>query len=342
MKTVLSVIVAAFNPDLGLLAEMLDSLYAQTFVDFEVILVDDGSILDIASEMDALALKDERVRVLHKRHAGVSAARNAGLDVARGDYVTFVDADDRACAGFFAGAVSALAKTGSDVAIGWLRHVNNAMAEADPIVFDGASVLFEGEELRCLQGFMISGVPIDSMSELASLSPFTAGAKVFKRSILGDLRVNIDLTLGEDGLFNAQVLQRSNRAVVVRSPWYEYHRRAGSATHGSPQEMLKKIQDIERFRVLAAQEGWGQNDIALHCAAYIVQILKEAAHGLTVRQLADAVPGHIGKELQSCVSVLSLHGRYASMKRRLAYFAVAHAHPLLISLLFKVGEIGKR
>lgn len=89
----ISVIVPVYKVE-RFLPACIDSLLAQTFADFELILVDDGSPDGCPVLCDAAAEKDNRVRVLHKANGGVSTARNAGLDMARGKWIAFVDSDD--------------------------------------------------------------------------------------------------------------------------------------------------------------------------------------------------------------------------------------------------------
>lgn len=76
------------------LNECIDSILAQTFTDFELILVDDGSPDNCPALCDAAAEKDSRVRVIHQQNKGLSGARNAGINVARGNWLGFVDSDD--------------------------------------------------------------------------------------------------------------------------------------------------------------------------------------------------------------------------------------------------------
>lgn len=76
------------------LNQCVDSLLCQTFKDFEVILVDDGSPDGSPAICDSYAEKDERVRVLHKENGGLSDARNVGIMMAKGEYIIFVDSDD--------------------------------------------------------------------------------------------------------------------------------------------------------------------------------------------------------------------------------------------------------
>lgn len=76
------------------LRQCVDSVLAQTFEDYEVILVDDGSPDGSPAICDEYGEKSDKVKVIHKSNGGLSDARNAGLDVAQGDYVMFLDSDD--------------------------------------------------------------------------------------------------------------------------------------------------------------------------------------------------------------------------------------------------------
>lgn len=89
----LSIIVPVYNVEPYLQA-CLESILNQTFKDYELILVDDGSPDNCGSICDEYARKDNRITVIHKKNGGLSSARNAGLDIAKGDYITFVDSDD--------------------------------------------------------------------------------------------------------------------------------------------------------------------------------------------------------------------------------------------------------
>ena len=89
----LSVIIPCYNAE-KYLGECLDSLLAQDVKDFEIILIDDGSRDGTAQLARRYAQQDERIRLIGQENAGVSAARNAGLRIARGEWVLFVDADD--------------------------------------------------------------------------------------------------------------------------------------------------------------------------------------------------------------------------------------------------------
>lgn len=93
MPVKLSIIIPVYRTE-ATLERCLKSVTGQTFSDFEVILVDDGSPDGSPQQCDRWALRDQRIHVIHKPNGGLSDARNAGLELAQGDYVTFVDSDD--------------------------------------------------------------------------------------------------------------------------------------------------------------------------------------------------------------------------------------------------------
>lgn len=93
MIPLLSVIVPVYNVE-KYLTRCIDSILNQTFSNFELILIDDGSPDRCGEICDTYVQKDARIVVIHKENGGVSSARNKGLDIAKGKYLTFVDSDD--------------------------------------------------------------------------------------------------------------------------------------------------------------------------------------------------------------------------------------------------------
>ena len=89
----ISVIAPVYNVE-KYLPRCIDSILAQTFTDFELLLIDDGSKDHSREICDEYAKKDSRIRVFHKENGGVSSARNLGLDNVKGEWITFVDSDD--------------------------------------------------------------------------------------------------------------------------------------------------------------------------------------------------------------------------------------------------------
>ena len=92
-EKLLSVIVPVYNVE-AYLPECVDALLKQSYFNTEILLIDDGSVDKSGEICDACALKDKRIKVIHKKNGGVSAARNTGLQEARGEYITYADSDD--------------------------------------------------------------------------------------------------------------------------------------------------------------------------------------------------------------------------------------------------------
>ena len=92
-KKLISVIIPVYNVE-KYLRRCVESVLNQTYVNLEIILVDDGSLDKSKSICDEFAQKYERVKVIHKKNGGLSSARNAGIELATGEYIGFVDSDD--------------------------------------------------------------------------------------------------------------------------------------------------------------------------------------------------------------------------------------------------------
>ena len=92
-NSLISVIVPIYKSE-KYLEKCIESIIGQTYKNIEIILVDDGSEDRCGEICDAYSLKDNRIKVIHKKNGGISDARNAGLDIATGEYIGFVDSDD--------------------------------------------------------------------------------------------------------------------------------------------------------------------------------------------------------------------------------------------------------
>ena len=128
----ISIIVPVYKVE-QYLYRCLDSIVAQTFTDWECLLIDDGSPDDSGAICDEYAEKDSRFRVIHQKNSGVSAARNAGLAVARGEWIGFVDSDDWIEPDFCKTLLVAIEQTGKDCAT--CGYLNEFVGETiyDPV-----------------------------------------------------------------------------------------------------------------------------------------------------------------------------------------------------------------
>lgn len=119
-----SIIVPVYNVE-NVLHYCIDSILEQTYTDFELILVDDGSTDKSGIVCDEYAKTDSRIRVFHNSNEGVSVARNCGIDNAKGEYICFVDSDDRLHAAFLEKMQKAMLLYSADIMVCGYQVVQN-------------------------------------------------------------------------------------------------------------------------------------------------------------------------------------------------------------------------
>lgn len=209
----ISVIIPVFNVEL-FLQSCLESVKAQTLKDFEAILVDDGSSDSSGAICDAYARADNRFRVVHQPNQGVSAARNRGLDHAKGDYVYFVDADDEMRPEALEHLYHAITQGEYDIAASGYSLVRNG-EETDQCMTAGSPpMIFSGDEV--LYKLLVDG----------SFVCYTCWNKLITRKLIADLRFT-DIKQ-EDFLFCGQLSLRLGAVIYLNESLYRYYDRPSS------------------------------------------------------------------------------------------------------------------
>lgn len=150
MNPLISVIIPVYNVE-AYLTECVESVLAQTYEQFEIILVDDGSPDNCPAMCDGFAARDSRIRVIHKENGGLSSARNAGIDAARGDYLAFIDSDDLWTPLFLERLYRAVSETGADFAVCLFRRFRGNPPEELPESVQTVT-LTQREAFECLFG----------------------------------------------------------------------------------------------------------------------------------------------------------------------------------------------
>jgi glycosyltransferase involved in cell wall biosynthesis len=208
----LSIIVPIYNKAPYLRA-CVDSILAQTFQAFELLLINDGSTDDSAAICQLLAASDDRVQVLQQPNAGVSSARNKGLDAARGEFIGFVDADDVIEPQMYAQLLRNARESGAHISVCATRKHLPGGRPPSALVAQPRQLLNRTEAIGSLLEEAFSGSVCD---------------KIYHRSLLRDLRFRG--TLYEDVYFNFLALSSSHQVVVDPTPLYTYLVRQSSAS----------------------------------------------------------------------------------------------------------------
>lgn len=250
-----SVIVPVFNAERHL-DRCLDSLLSQTLQDIEIICVDDASTDSSAAVLDSRASVDARLRVLHlDKNQGVSACRNAGMDISNGEYIAFVDSDDFVDTAMYEALYTKAAAESLDIAKAGVRG------------FDPAS----GKPVDPWYGMDLDR-RISCQHKAFFLYGFTSA--VFKRSFLEkhSIRFPEGLILNEDPVFTSKAVLLADKLALVGGVRYYYTANLQSVTHNSATLRHLESQLMGNYLVLRIMDEYGA-DPAHH--AVVTMLLLE-------------------------------------------------------------------
>ena len=269
-----SVVVPAYNVE-SYIRECVMSILNQTYPCYEVIVVDDGSTDRTLSIINEISKKNQSVQVIHKSNAGVSAARNTGIDAAKGDYIAFVDGDDYLSPDFIEYMVGMAQKTGAEFCLSknCFTHKNELQTKIEHV-----NTLDSDEATAML------------------LSPTVIVGcwnKMFSRHFLNKnkIRFATDLFYGEGLHFITTASQKANCVAVGDRKVYHYRRNnALSATTKFKIESIyngeKSINRIERELTVSSDKV--KDMLLLHCAMYnIGAITKLINNNVKKQYLSD-------------------------------------------------------
>lgn len=240
----ISVIVPVYKVE-AYLDRCVESILAQTYTDFELILVNDGSPDNCPAMCDAWTAKDSRITVIHQANGGLSAARNAGIAMAQGDYLCFVDSDDVIRADTLSLLMEYLSREGADVAMGKLTRfaTDNELIEMMVPRDEETATVLSGED--ALHGFFDSALPA---SRLVS-----ACGKLFRRSLFERIKFPVG-RLFEDEFTTYLLYARSEHVVLVEAPLYFYFINDGGITRNlTPQKRCDEY-DAQWERIIFFKE----------------------------------------------------------------------------------------
>lgn len=212
INELISVIIPVYNNE-KYLNKCIESVANQTYKNLEIILVDDGSTDDSSGICDEWAEKDSRVKVIHKVNTGVSDSRNTALNIAEGDYITFVDSDDCIDKDCVEAMLNAAEKTQSDIAVSDFYFDFT----------DGNSKALKSEYCVYNKSELVKSYLLDKIRPEAC-------AKLIKKSVIADIMFDINVHYAEDFLFNYFVLKKVNKLVNIGEPKYHYLQESGNSS----------------------------------------------------------------------------------------------------------------
>lgn len=272
----ISVIVPVYKVE-KYLDKCVQSIVDQTYKNLEIILVDDGSPDNCGAMCDIWAAKDNRIKVIHKANGGLSEARNAGMAVATGDWIAFVDSDDWIDAQMYQCLYEAMKTTDSDIAACGARRI---WTNGKP-----------AQELRSMNGYCVLEKE-DAMEALITSNGVvqTVWNKLYRRNVAESVLFPAGL-IHEDEFWTWQVFAQAKRIVTLKESYYNYLQRdnsimgAGFSEKGLLVIRAKTERQDYIEKVMPKLTDIGRTDLAYSCMHLGVQVLRTMRRKDAVRYL---------------------------------------------------------
>ena len=221
MHDLISVIIPVYKVE-KYLCRCVDSVLEQTYTNMEIILVDDGSPDNCPVMCDEYARQDSRVKVIHQENAGLSGARNAGIDMAQGQWLAFVDSDDYLTAGFLERLYQACVDTGSSLSVCRWEYVRG---ETIPEHGTGETRVYTGRE-------MLANLYVPDGAYFV-----VAWNKLYRKELFEDIRYPLG-RIHEDEATTYRIYDKVRKAAYVDRSLYGYFVTPVSITRGfNPKRM---------------------------------------------------------------------------------------------------------
>ena len=238
--SLVSIIVPIYNAE-KYLDSCIQSVLRQTYTNWELILIDDGSTDKSGRIAEEYGFADERITVFHQKNLGVSLARNQGIDEATGNYVVFLDADDELIEDCLAKTVNIAEETNADVVAG--RSCENQELFQDRIIWTSAEALE------------------NSLKD--HLFTYSACAKLIRREFIGKTRFTPDIRINEDSYFVFQLLCKQNVFVLTNDVIYFYRANSESSSRTVFSEKYFDILKVSDLKYKKIEEQFPQmHDLA--------------------------------------------------------------------------------
>ena len=327
-----SVIIPVYQAE-KYLKSCIDSILRQSFSDFELILIDDGSKDQSGAICDDYAQMDSRVKVIHQTNAGVSAARNAGLEICCGEYITFVDADDTIDSGFLELAVNALANSAADIFLSGLCMETWENGEIDSSVRYGV-----GENQNWTVRELLENLEV-SYPQICICGPC---CKLYKNEIIqkNTVRFTEALKYGEDTYFNLDYFSHCEHIVFSREIFYHYRRENAESLFSCFHKDTYEVHRMVYGKMRLLMQILGCSNASMHrFEALYFAMLMGGVHEYyrfysqtTTRERLNQI-AKVGKD--ACISQVKM-GYIRNRKTRILFSLLRIRWYLVVALIFEI------
>ena len=275
-RPLVSVVVPIYNVEEYLL-ECVDSIISQSYVNLEIILVDDGSPDNCPALCDEYAKKDKRVQVIHKKNGGLSDARNAGIEKATGKYICFIDSDDYVAKTFIEKLYEALDKNNADMSVCGYKCVHS----------DGTMKIDERPKEAVLgENDYWQKINPDMFTTFV-----VAWNKLYKKEIFAKIRYEKG-KINEDEIILHQVVSQCKRIAVISDKLYFYRKREDSIMGAKKK---KELSDDAYEGLLGRAEYFLDKEKYDLCAQQIYFLLGETVSRRQAKKFSKRVKAIVAR-----------------------------------------------
>lgn len=219
---VISIIIPFYNVRSDAFSKCIDSILAQTFEDYEVIIVNDGSAEEYVGLLKNTCSRDERIILITQGNRGVSVARNEGTKRARGEYIVYVDADDYISSRFLTEAYAIVQETSADIIYSFVPTDRKTLDNFCP----NQRVQYEKADAAWIQKYTVGNM-YKNENHMFGRGPW---ARLINAEIAKETPFISGVPLGEDVLWNLEILSKTNNRIIAHKTWYCYTDQEYSAT----------------------------------------------------------------------------------------------------------------
>ena len=236
----IDIIIPVYNTPISDLERCLNSILNQTFKDYKVYIIDDGSNNITKDYLDNYVNNKSNFIVKHIENNGVSNARNLGIDISNSKYIAFVDADDTVEKMFLEEAYELIEDNNLDIIIGGYNEIKN-----DSIVRVRLSQpelhIYKDKTIDNFLEKLLTGKTNDNNKEIGDCPTGRIYTRLFKRSSIDSLRFDTNIHMSEDTLFMIDFTNKVNRIGVVDKIWYNYYINDYSISNATDKERKRTI-----------------------------------------------------------------------------------------------------
>ena len=237
---IFTVIIPCYNTPEEYIFRAYNSIVKQGDISREIIIIDDGSLSEYHEPLERIAAKDDSVKLITMENAGVSNARNIAVSKANGEYIVFLDSDDVLVDGCFDRAYSIAKQTNADYIIGGVKNAVSIEDNTTVIEFsnDPKYTIYTCDEVSrlkpcfigpdyqfCYPDYYINRGPV---------------ARLIKSKIAKSVKFDTNVKIGEDVIWNEEILNQCNMVCIVNEIWYIYWHNAASASNSYSKKTIEE------------------------------------------------------------------------------------------------------